>query len=50
MKPKKNGTTQATKQEAHMVNAVASRLRCESLLSIEIWILGFFFPPGLFLD
>lgn len=30
MKPKKNDTTQATKQEAHMANAAASGLRCGS--------------------
>lgn len=40
MKPKKNDTTQATKQEAHMANTVASERRCGSLLRVEIWILG----------
>lgn len=40
MKPKKDDTTQATKQEAHMANTVASERRCGSLLRVEIWILG----------
>lgn len=39
MKPKKNDTSQTVKQDAHMADAVASGLRCGSLLRVAIWIL-----------